>query len=200
MSLLPSYMNELFRAYEEMRRLDLLSIDPSLTSTDPKICHKSVLPFLAWEADVNIDGFGEDIQRSLVYGAFKALQYAGTKGAIQSALDAFTSVNVIERSNDFSLLPYNFKLDLSVNNTEITPKIRDRITKIAIKRKNVRSVLDELVLSYMQSQNVVIGGGGVGESSCSTQMIEGYEEVLNGVQKFSGGGVGETSSYAIMEV
>lgn len=163
MSLLPAYMNELFRAYEEMRRLDLISIDPSLISTDPKTCHKSLLPYLAWEADVNIDGFSEDIQRGLIDGAFRALQYAGTKGAIESALDSFVSVNVIEWLIDSSLVPYTFKLELSANNIELTPKIIDRITKIATKRKNARSTLEEISVSYLVENKQLISTGCVCE-------------------------------------
>jgi len=159
MSVLPAYMSELFRAYEEMRSVDRVAIDSSLIGTDPKKCHKSVLPFLAWEADVNIDGFSEDIQRKLIDGAFKALQYAGTRGALESAFEGVVDVNVIEWFDYTSLNPYHFKLDLSANNIELTPKTADRIEKIALKRKNVRSVLDEISVSYLiENKQLLVTG------------------------------------------
>lgn len=200
MSLLPAYMSELWRSYEQMHQEDLELFDVNLLSVDPLKCHISVLPFLAWEADVNIDGFSESVQRDLVAGAFRALQYAGTKGALENALDAFTNVNVVEWFRDGSS-PFTFKVDLSINkDVEITTKVANRVTEIAKKRKNARSQISELLLSYRVSGNMSLASGGVGEAKCNAIPLEGYEEILPGQQHIYVGGVGEVSSYAQMEV
>lgn len=200
MSLLPAYMSELWRCYEQMHREDLQSFDVGLLSVDAKTCHKSVLPFLAWEADVNVDGFSEQVQRDLIDGAFRSLQYAGTKGALERALDAFNAVDVIEWFHDGST-PFTFKVDLSVNkDVEITTEVVDRVTEIAHKRKNARSKISELLLSYRVSGNMSLASGGVGEAQCNAIPLDGYEEILPGQQHTYVGGVGEVSSYAQMEV
>ena len=200
MSLLPAYMSELWRCYEQMHREDLQSFDAGLLRVDAKTCHKSVLPFLAWEADVNIDGFSEKVQRDLIDGAFRALQYAGTKGALENALDAFNDVNVVEWFYDGSA-PFTFKIDLSVNkDVEITTKVVDRVTEIAHKRKNARSKISELLLSYRVSGNMSLASAGVGEAQCNAISLDGYEEILSGQQHIYVGCVGEVSSYAKMEV
>jgi phage tail P2-like protein len=200
MSLLPAYMSELWKSYEQMHREDLSLFDVNLLSVDPLSCHISVLPFLAWEADVNIDGFSESVQRDLVAGAFRALQYAGTKGALENALDAFTDVNVIEWFKD-GADPFTFKVDLSINkDVEITTKVTSRVTEIAHKRKNARSQISELLLSYRVNASLSFASGGVGEAKCSAIPLEGYEEILPGQQHIYVGGVGEVSSYAQMEV
>ena len=199
MSLLPAYMSELWRCYEQMHREDLQSFDVGLLSVDAKTCHKSVLPFLAWEADVNIYGFSEKVQRDLIDGAFRALQYAGTKGALENALDAFNDVNVVEWFHDGSA-PFTFKIDLSVNkDVEITTKVVDRVTEIAHKRKNARSKISELLLSYRVSGNMSLASGGVGEVKANSQMVKGYKEILAGNTSLSVGAVGEVSVMAIQE-
>jgi len=200
MSLLPAYMSELWKCYEEMRRVDMLVLDPSLVSTNPLTCHISVLPFLAWEADVNIDGFSEELQRSLIDGAFRSLQYAGTKAALENALDAIVDVDVVEWFSD-AADPYTFKLELSVDkDVEITPGVANRVEAIANKRKNARSTMSEILLSYKVSSNSSLISGGVGESSCEAIPLDGYEEILSGRQHIYIGNVGEVSSYAEMEV
>jgi len=199
MSLLPAYMSELWKCYEEMRRVDMLVLDPSLVSTNPFTCHISVLPFLAWEADVAIDGFSEEIQRSLIDGAFRSLRYAGTKAALENALDAIVDVDVVEWFSD-AAEPYTFKLDLSVDkDVEITPGVAKRVEAIANKRKNARSQMSELLLSYKVSTSVACASGGVCEAKCNAIPLEGYEEILPGQQYIYVGSVGEVSSYAVMQ-
>ena len=200
MSLLPAYMSELWKSYEQMRREELESFNVNLLSVNPHECHISVLPFLAWEADVNIDGFSESVQRDLVAGAFRALQYAGTLAALENALDSFVDINVVEWFVDKSPA-YSFKVDLSINkDVEITPKVISRVTEIANKRKNARSQISELLLSYRVSSKMSFASGGVGEAKCNAIPLEGYEEILPGQQHIYVGGVGEVSSYAQMEV
>jgi len=197
MSLLPAYMSELWKCYEEMRSADMLALDPSLVSTDPFTCHISVLPFLAWEVDVAIDGFSEEIQRGLIDGAFRSLKYAGTKAAIKNALNAIVDVDVVEWFSD-AAEPYTFKLDISVSkDIEITSNVAKRIEAIANKRKNVRSQMSEMLLSYKATTNLTLKVGNMGESKSEALMIDGFTNSAIGFTYPFVGTMGEAVATAI---
>jgi len=193
--ILPSYISKTLRAYFTVASEDRRALlNTELFNTDPLSCKKEYLPLLAVEAGVEIDGFAEPIQRQLIANAFKSFAKAGTVGALKDALSAIGDVRVKEDSG------FYFDLDLSLANIEITPQLQEQIYSIVDSKKNVRSRLRELILSYIQKQKVAIATGAVGEISATAQAIEGYTATLQGKQIISAGAVGELTAYARMEV
>jgi len=172
------------------------------TLANPELCDEKYLPFLAYAFKVDFwdESLSVDDKRALIKQSLALHRYKGTIWAIEQVFEALNIKAVVKEWFNYGGEPYHFKIDLSLEDKEITPARADELTKYVGIYKNVRSVLDELILSYMQSQKVGFASGGVGEVSINSKMLEGYEETLKGMQKLSIGAVGETSSYAVMEV
>jgi len=133
MSLLPAYMSELWKCYEEMRRVDMIALDPSLVSTDPLTCHISVLPFLAWESDVNIDGFNDEQSRKVISKAIESSRFSGSIYALKNILD---SLGNLELTEYFSDNPYVFNVKMLLDSD--IPSI-NKYAYLVEKYKNARS-------------------------------------------------------------
>jgi len=172
------------------------------TLANPDICDEKYLPFLAYAFKVDFwdESLSVEDKRALIKQSLALHRYKGTTWAIERVFEALNIKAVVKEWFSYGGEPYHFKIDLSLEDKEITPARADELTKYVGIYKNVRSVLDELILSYLQSQKVGFASGGVGEVSINSQMLDGYEETLKGMQKLSIGAVGETSSYAVMEV
>lgn len=172
------------------------------TLANPEICDEKYLPFLAYAFKVDFwdESLSVEDKRALIKQSLALHKYKGTIWAIERVFEALNIKAVISEWFDYDGEPYHFKIDLSLEDKEITPQRANELRKYVNIYKNVRSILDELILSYMQSQKVIVASGGVGEVFINSKMLEGYEETLKGKQKISIGAVGETSSYAVMGV
>ena len=133
MSLLPAYMSGLWKCYEQMHKEDLESIDLALLSVDPLTCHISVLPFLAWEADININGFTEEQLRKIIEKVFETSRYAGSVYSIKNILNSLGNLEFIEY---FSENPYVFNVKMLLDSD--IPSINKYVYLIE-KYKNIRS-------------------------------------------------------------
>jgi phage tail P2-like protein len=172
------------------------------TLANPLECDEKYLPFLAYAFKVDFwdESLSIDNKRALINQSLKLHKIKGTTGAVKKVFKALSMKATVEKWFEYGGEPYHFRIDLSLEDSEITPTRVKELTKYVCIYKNVRSILDELILSYVQTQVVSFASGGVGEVSINSQMLEGYEETLKGMQKLSIGVVGETSSYAVMEV
>ncbi len=172
------------------------------TLSNPLECDEKYLPFLAYafKTDFWDDSLSTDDKRALVNESLKLHKIKGTTGAVKKVFEALNMKAEVKKWDEYQGEPYHFKIDLSLEDKEITPQRINELTKYVEIYKNVRSVLDELSLSYMQQHRVDLASGGVGEVSCISEMLDGYSEILYGIQNISIGAVGETSSYAVMEV
>ena len=205
-SLIPSFEDIKLHSTDEVAGgvIEALSseIKAFETLANPELCEEKYLPFLAYAFKVDFwdESLSVEDKRALIKQSLALHRYKGTTWAIERVFEALNIKAVVKEWFNYGGEPYHFKIDLSLEDKEITPARADELTKYVGIYKNVRSVLDELILSYLQSQNVGFASGGVGEVSINSQMLEGYEETLKGMQKLSIGAVGETSSYAVMEV
>ncbi len=121
----------------------------------------------------------------------------GTANEVQRILSDVLGANVgICEWWEYEADPYHFKINICTADKQITTQLIEDIRKKCQKIKNVRSVCDEINLSYMQSTTIMIGSAGLGEVTCTTEMLKGYEETLKGVQNISIGCIGETFAYA----
>jgi len=170
----------------------------ALASLNPKTCPNHLLDALAdfYSVDFYRNDFLEADKRVLI---FNSIELKKVKGTIKAFKKAFSSLGIeadIEEWYSYGGQPFRFKIDLIAKDKEITPKLRDTLTRMIEEYKNVRSIIEEIKLSYRETRRVNINIGGVGEVSVSTEMIDGYNSVQMLQQNFATGGVGETSSYA----
>ena len=172
------------------------------TLANPELCEEKYLPFLAYAFKVDFwdESLSLEDKRALIKQSLALHRYKGTAWAIEQVFEALNIKAVVKEWFNYGGEPYHFKIDISLEDKEITPARADELTKYIGIYKNVRSVLDELTLSYVQTQVVGIASGGVGEVFINSQMLEGYKETFKNTQKLSIGVVGETSSYTVMEV
>lgn len=205
-SLIPSFEDKKLHSTDEVAGVVVAALSSEIkafeTLANPELCEEKYLPFLAYAFKVDFwdESLSVEDKRALIKQSLALHRYKGTTWAIERVFEALNIKAVVKEWFNYGGEPYHFKIDLSLEDKEITPARADELTKYVGIYKNVRSVLDELILSYLQSQNVGFASGGVGEVSINSQMLEGYEETLKGMQKLSIGAVGETSSYAVMEV
>lgn len=163
MSLLPAYMSELWGCYEQMSREDLHSFDLQLLSVDPLTCHVSVLKFLAWEADVNINGFDENQARNLIKNTMLNSIYAGTVFSIKNVLKNISNIEIEEY---FEEKPFYFKAKVSTE-TDI-PSI-NKYAYLINKYKNARSHYE---LDFDITSNVDFI-----ESSASKTAVDFFQDI-----------------------
>jgi len=145
MSLLPAYMDELWHCYEQMHREDLHSLDLQLLSVDPLTCHVKVLPFLAWEADVNISVLDEVTARAVIKSAFDAMVYAGTVKSLSHQMTSLMDNTKVIEWFKYDGKPYHFKVEITASNMKkrFSAELFEKAKNSVSKYKNVRSVFDE---------------------------------------------------------
>ena len=200
MSLLPN--NATLKDEKFAHLLDSKSrVDYENITNDPLLCDASLLPHIALIKGANIDNMLEHEARAYLK-TFRR-KSLGTIGAVEDAVNVcFDEVKVVEWFEDDSLSVGEFNIEVSAidGGNLYDMRVFNLCKNLIKKSKNVRSQLKELKLSYLQKRASKIHSGAVGENSCVADMLEGYKETLKGMQKISIGAVGETSSYAKMEV
>ena len=162
MSLLPAYMDELWNSYEQMRREEMARVDVNLLSVEPLECHSSVLPFLAWEYDVNINEFDAVQQRSIVVNAIENSYYIGT---LYSVKNIFNSVGSVVIDEYFEEKPFYFKAKMLID-SELTSI--NKYAYLLEKYKNVRSKF-ELEFDLDTNANIY-------ESAASNVAVDFFNE------------------------
>ena len=171
----------------------------ALASLNPTTCPSHLLDTLAnfYSVDFYRNDFLEADKRALIFNSIELKKIKGTVGALKKVFDSLDiGVNVEEWFN-YGGDPFRFKLDFALKDKEITPQLIDTLTRMVFAYKNVRSVMEEIVLAYVSQQSVFVASGSVGEVSCSTEQLEGYTQnsILNQIIYL--GAVGEVSAVAI---
>ncbi len=151
--------------------------------------------YKAW----NFKDFEEDL-RNLIFFAQKNYPKLGTVGVVKKVFEALEVEAEIKEWFETGKEPFTFDLDLSLTNKEITPELGDKLKKLIEFTKNIRSRLDELILSYKTSSNLSIKLGNMGESTGSAEMIDGFTNSAVAFAYPFVGAMGEAEAIAMMEV
>ncbi len=154
MTLLPSYMSEAWKSYEQMAKEDRSSLGFHEVSVDPFLCHANVLPFLAWECDADISGLDEETARKVIQAAFDAMQYAGTAKALIGTVEALSDTVEVVEWFEYGGPAYNFRVKIDASQKGLSPELITALEKTAAKNKNVRSVLDSIKISMSSRASV----------------------------------------------
>jgi len=191
---LPNYIDEYLRAYFQMSSEDRRKIlDERYFDTNPLTCPKEYLPYLAIEIGINIDGLSESDARAVIEKAIKANNIVGTAGCVKRCLSVFGEIEIKEKEN------FVFDVDFSAVDREITKDLYERSLKTIEKRKNVRSVLGEFLLSYKTSTSLNLKTGNMGECVNEAGMIDGFTNSATAFAYPLVGAMGEAEVLAIME-
>jgi len=149
MSLLPAYMRDVWKCYETMAGEDRLLIDPSLVNVSSEVCHISILPFLAWEADVDVSGLNEVLSRKVIRATFDAMKYAGTARSLIGPVEALSDTVKVAEWFEYAGAPYHFRVEIDASENGLTSELIRKLDKTVKKQKNVRSVLESIKISML---------------------------------------------------
>ena len=157
---------------------------------------EEVLDILAYQFHIEGYDLAIDIteKRNLIKKAIELHKYKGTKYALEKACEALNIKPIIKEWFEYNGQPYYFKVDLSLNNKQITPEIRDKLINFIDEYKNERSHLEELILSYLAKANCFVYTGTMGEITADTQMITGFEWTSKAAAFVYTGSIGEVAS------
>ena len=147
----------------------------------------------------NFKDFEEDL-RNLIFFAQKNYPKLGTVGAVKKVFEVLEVEAEIKEWFETGKEPFTFDLDLSLTNKEITPELADKLKKLIEFTKNIRSRLDELILSYKTSTNLSIKLGNMGETRSEAEMINGFTNSAVAFAYPFIGAMGEAEAIAMMEV
>ena len=138
---------------------------------------EETLDLLAWQFHIEGYELATTIEekRNLIKRSIELHRYKGTKYAIEKACKLLNIEGRVKEWFEYGGQPYRFKVDLSLNNKQITPELRDKLIDFINQYKNERSWLDELILSYLAKANVYLSSGTMAEVSAHSQMISGFE-------------------------
>lgn len=152
------------------------------TLANPLTCDSKYLPFLAhaFKVDFWDENLDESDKRNLIQSSILLHQRKGTVWAIEKVFEALNIKAIIKEWFSYAGLPYHFKVDLSLEDKEITPAMINDLTKYIGIYKNVRSVLDELILSYVTKHNLYVSSSNMGEAKVDAEMVDGYTSIANG--------------------
>ncbi len=136
--------------------------------------------------------------RSLIYFAQRNYPKLGTLSAIKKVFEVLNIEATIKEWFVTGKEPYTFDLDLSLTNKEITPELIEKLKKLIEFTKNIRSRLDELILSYKTSANLSLKVGNMGETRSEAEMIDGFTNSATAFAYPAIGAMGEAVAVAEM--
>lgn len=164
----------------------------------PLFVDKKYLSLLSNILEIDISGIDEKEARELLSLFVDLKKYTGTVYALKRVLKIFSKDIHIKEWFHYDGQPYHFKVEISSQSKEITPELYKHLTKQINAYKNVRSVLEEIQLSYLQKHTLNINIGCGGEATCTTKQLEGYTHTLLVKQNINIGCMAELTAYAKM--
>lgn len=173
MSLLPNYKSKFDKKLDEFFGVKLDGLDISVINTLADTCPAGLLPILAANFDVDIDGLSKIAARELIKNAFEIHYYSGTFYSLQKALSAFYDTAKISEWYSYGGKPYHFKLSLEASNKGISKESLAKTDELVNEYKNVRSVFDGTSIAISSRANV-----SVASFASSGESIEVYPFML----------------------
>ena len=160
------------RVFSELTEEDLQKLFVYAIDSQPE----SVIDWLAWQFHVEGYELAKTVEekRNLVKNAIELHRYKGTRYAIEKVLETLKLQGKVQEWFEYGGEPYRFKVDLGIQDREITPELRDKLIQLINDYKNERSWLEELILSYLVAGSIKIAAG----QSRETEASAGYDSNL----------------------
>ncbi len=158
--------------------------------------NEEVLDLLAYQFHIEGYELATTIEekRNLIKKAIELHRFKGTKYAVEKACEALNITPIVKEWFEYGGQPYRFKVELGVENREITTNLKDKLTKLINEYKNERSWLEELILSYIAKANANIYTGAMAETTANSEMIDGFEWNSSGTAFIYTGSMAEVSA------
>jgi len=145
-SLLPNHKSSFDKKLDLFFENRLNNHNLNLINTLPLYCHKKLLVILANSFDINIDGLDEKEARELIH--FNLHLYKGTAYSLNRALNILFHQDIKAKEwFTYSGEPYYFKVQVKVDTKAITKEFYEKLEKAIDEYKNVRSILEKIVIS-----------------------------------------------------
>jgi len=125
--------------------------DEALRALDPAVCSASFLDTLAvfYSVDFYRNDLLEADKRGLILHSIRLKRTKGTVGALKSLFASLRLDSTIDEWFRYGGAPFHFKVDIGVQNREITTAFATTLTAMIERYKNVRSVLEALQFTYV---------------------------------------------------
>jgi phage tail P2-like protein len=120
-----------------------------LINASPELCHVSLLPFLAWEADVDVSGISQAMSRKVIRAAFDTMKYAGTARALIGPVEALSDTVKVVEWFEYAGEPFNFRVEINASESGLSSALITKLEKTCAKQKNARSVLENIKISML---------------------------------------------------
>ncbi|WP_297888916.1 phage tail protein I [Sulfurihydrogenibium sp.] len=162
---------------------------------------EELLDLLAWQ--FHIEGYelanSLEEKRNLLKNAIQLHRYKGTKYALLKVLETLNLQGNIQEWYEYNGEPYRFKVDVGISNKELTPELIDKLINLINEYKNERSLLEELIATYLARGRCFTYSGTMAESWGATEMIDKFEWQAQGRCFTYFGTTAELYATAIME-
>ncbi len=166
-----------------------------------EITDETLLDLLAWQFHIEGYELASSIEekRNLIKSAIELHRYKGTKYAIKKVLESLNLEGKIEEWFQYNGEPYKFKVDLGIQDREITTELRDKLLQLINEYKNERSWLEEIILAYLSTGTINFAFGQTAEIEAFAECQTELEWTAEGSIPFAISAIAETEAIAIME-
>ena len=162
---------------------------------------ESALPFLAWQ--FHIEGYdqAQTIQekRNLIKHAIELHRHKGTPYAIKKVFQALGLEATLQEWFDYNGDPYKFKINITTTDRQITPEFIQKLRDTIEQYKNVRSWLDELILTYLNKISCPYQTANMAEIGSYTEQLREFTFESKSTTWYQTANMAEVMSYAIMQ-
>ncbi|WP_421998232.1 phage tail protein I [Roseovarius confluentis] len=124
-------------------------------------CPADQLPALAWEYSVDEwnPAWSDERKRAVIRASLGVHRKKGTAFALKAGIDAVGQDVLIEEWFEYSGNPYRFRLIIDLEPDEIFERANtDLIARVALRSKNVRSLLEYILFRRTRTWQMHIGG------------------------------------------
>jgi len=113
----------------------------------PLLCKKKYLPHLAFMFDVDINSLNEQATRELLSCAISLKKYIGSVYYLEEMLKILSEDIKVKEWFTYGGEPYYFKVQVKADTKAITKEFYEKLEKAINEYKNVRSVLEKIVIT-----------------------------------------------------
>jgi phage tail P2-like protein len=162
---------------------------------------EKLLDLLAWQ--FHIEGYdqAQTIQekRNLIKHAIELHRYKGTPYAIKKVFQALNLEAELSEWFDYNGDPYKFKINITTTDRQITPEFIQKLRDTIEQYKNVRSWLDELILTYLNKISCPYQTANMAEIGSYTEQLREFTFESKSTTWYQTANMAEVMSYAIMQ-
>jgi len=144
---------------------------------NPMTCDAKLLPYLAqcWKVLYWDEAWSEEEKRRFIRDAPVIHKHIGTSFAIKKMFKSIDIEANISEWYEYDGEPYTFDIELSLGSKEVMPEDVLRLRKYVEAYKNVRTKLNDIVLSYTTKESLTVYMGCVPEVHTEATMVDKFE-------------------------